>query len=176
MSEVKKYKLQKGLPGFEAGTVFDKSSLDSHNRAVDYISPRGGRSHARRHWIADLLSVQYDNLEWFEPVDETPKRWQPEHDEKYYYVDSYPYQLGQDVDTMIWNGSRIDTACYELGNCFRTEQQAKAAAEAIKGVLAYMQAPYTDEQPAMTQAPRFGTDFILDVHKARAAVQESGDA
>ena len=58
------------------------------------------------------------------------ERWKPEHGETYYYTDS----IGA-VDDYKWTDDPADRLYYESGNCFKTEEEAEAAAEKVKALL-----------------------------------------
>ena len=66
------------------------------------------------------------------------ERWMPEYGETYYFVDS----LGH-VSSYTWEGDSVDCECYEFGNCFKTEAEAKATAEKVKALLLSLR----EEQP-----------------------------
>lgn len=57
-------------------------------------------------------------------------RWMPKRGEGYYYFD-----WGGDVIKLEWEGASDDLDCYHFGNCFRTHEEAKVAAEKVKKLL-----------------------------------------
>lgn len=50
--------------------------------------------------------------------------WKPEYDEWYFYVSGYGI-----VGSNVWINDYIDNGYYEIGNCFKTEEEAKFALE-----------------------------------------------
>jgi len=67
-----------------------------------------------------------------EPI-ETEQRWQPTYLVKYWYIGSNDGQFF--VADFHWGNDNVDFVNYDTGNCFKTEQEAKKAAEAIKQYL-----------------------------------------
>ena len=57
---------------------------------------------------------------------EIPKRWKPEHCEKYYFILSDGYVISKLNFMHIEDKSR-----YDLGNCFKTEEEAKKVKEEL---------------------------------------------
>ena len=55
------------------------------------------------------------------------KVWKPEENEKYYYLYSY----GK-IDEDTWDNTNTDRIRYEIGNCFKTREEAKFAIERLK--------------------------------------------
>lgn len=53
--------------------------------------------------------------------------WKPEYDEWYFYVSGYGI-----VGSNVWINDCIDNGYYEIGNCFKTEEEAKFALEKLK--------------------------------------------
>lgn len=64
------------------------------------------------------------------------ERWKPESGEWYWYVgsDIVPYEDQ-------WENFYLDGDYYESGNCFRTEEETKAAAEKVKALLLSLHEP-----------------------------------
>ncbi len=60
-----------------------------------------------------------------------PKVWKPADNEKYYII-------GHDGDVcdFNWYDDESDNGMYDIGNCFKTEEEAEFAAEAIKTYVA----------------------------------------
>lgn len=59
------------------------------------------------------------------------ERWKPiQEGEPYYYVDT-----NLQVMKVIWCGDELDKGRYEIGNCFRTPEEAEEKAEQIKKIL-----------------------------------------
>lgn len=59
-------------------------------------------------------------------------RWKPKDRQRYYYV---TLGTSSDVDWHAWDNDRIDNDLYQSGNCFKTEEEAKAKLEQIKKLL-----------------------------------------
>lgn len=55
------------------------------------------------------------------------KVWKPKENETYYYV-----RTNGTVTTADWTNDRFDNVTYVLGNCYRTEKEAKFALEKQK--------------------------------------------
>ena len=53
--------------------------------------------------------------------------WKPEYDEWYFYVSGYGI-----VGSNVWINAYIDNGYYEIGNCFKTEEEADFALEKLK--------------------------------------------
>lgn len=53
--------------------------------------------------------------------------WKPEYDEGYFYVSGYGI-----VGSNVWINAYIDNGYYEIGNCFKTEEEADFALEKLK--------------------------------------------
>jgi hypothetical protein len=62
---------------------------------------------------------------------ETEQRWKPKLGEKYWVISmTFDFQIGW----LLWD-NYLDDKYYKSGNCFKTEQEAQKAAEAIKQYL-----------------------------------------
>lgn len=53
--------------------------------------------------------------------------WKPEYDEWYFYVSGYGV-----IGSNVWINDYTDNGYYEIGNCFKTEEEAKFALEKTK--------------------------------------------
>lgn len=58
------------------------------------------------------------------------ERWKPEVGEKFWWTTP-----NGTVHSFIWSGNGHDRACFDFGNCFRTESDALAARERVKKAL-----------------------------------------
>ena len=121
---MKRYKLLKDLPVAKAGTIF-------------WLNDDG-------HLCADILQ-DYDNVvvyskndldkfpniltDWFEEIKE-PTRWKPEAYQKYYFASS----SGIAHHDFWTNSSDIDDGRFEIGNCFKTREEAERVAEYLKAL------------------------------------------
>jgi hypothetical protein len=76
----------------------------------------------------------WDNGKWAETIApiETEQRWKPEKGQLYYYVN---WSQKDKIGSFTWVSDETDADFYELGNCFKTEQEAQKVAEAIKQYL-----------------------------------------
>ena len=71
----------------------------------------------------DYTTIDFSNL----LKRQEPKRWRAELKEKYYYLSMY-----FDVCSLSEDYSNIDTKLYNLGNYFRTKEEAQNAADKLK--------------------------------------------
>lgn len=58
------------------------------------------------------------------------ERWKPEFDEMYWNI-----LADGEVILFCWRDDEIDRTYFNFGNCFRTEEEAEAAAEKVKDLL-----------------------------------------
>lgn len=116
---IKYYRLRKNLPAFKAGT-------ECYIEEAGNMVPCRGISYVIVH--KDQLEKNPNILtDWFEEVNEST-RWKPETEQKYYYADS-----DGSVDSDIWcDYSAIDDDRFDIGNCFKTEEEAEKAVEKLK--------------------------------------------
>ena len=114
---MKRYKLKKCLPTFDAGDVFYISDAGSLFREGDNIPAYS--------WTT-LEKFPNIMTEWFEEIKE-PTRWKPELGEKYYLSDS-----NGSVYDSVWSNDYIDRSRFEIGNCFQTKEEAEQAVEKLK--------------------------------------------
>jgi hypothetical protein len=63
------------------------------------------------------------------PEEPAPK-WEPEKNEKYYYITDTG-----NISTMHWDYAEFDRRIFAFGNCFQTREAAEQAREAIKVAL-----------------------------------------
>lgn len=116
---MKRYKLKKDTPAFKAGT-------ECYIEEAGNMVPCRGISYTIVH--KDQLEKNPNILtDWFEEIKEQT-RWRPEKFQNYYHLggDGFVYS-----DTWA-NGSAVDNGRFEIGNCFKTEEEAKRAAERLK--------------------------------------------
>lgn len=126
---MKRYKLVKNLPTFNAGDVF-------------YLNEAGSLIHESDNVVAySWITIdKFPNIltDWFEEIKE-PTRWKPEDKETYYYVGNTG-----DVYSSNWNYFTIDQGRFDIGNCFKTEEEAERAVEYLKA-LAVVRGDATSE-------------------------------
>lgn len=58
------------------------------------------------------------------------RRWEPKENDSYYYIDN-----DGDIVPDTWDEFTADDDRYDFGNCFRTEEEARAMAEKVKKLL-----------------------------------------
>ena len=122
---MKRYKLKRDLPTFSLGDEFILKEgiglqhvLEGCDGAIIYT---------------EATIEKFPNIltDWFEEIKE-PTRWKPEKFQNYYYVggDGFVYS-----DTWA-NGSAVDNGRFEIGNCFKTEEETKRVVEYLKALAA----------------------------------------
>ena len=118
---MKRYKLKKDTPAFKAGT-------ECYIEEAGNMVPCRGISYTIVH--KDQLENNPNILsEWFDEIEESI-RWKPEMSQKYYRIgsDGFVYD-----DTWV-NDSAVDNGRFEIGNCFKTEEEAKRVIEYLKAL------------------------------------------
>lgn len=83
---------------------------------------------SRHEWVDKGDPCWY---EWCEYRVKPEEPWKPKEDETFYVVN----EMGYAEDRMWMNGRASLNDCYAIGNCFRTREEAKAAAERVKAAL-----------------------------------------
>ena len=68
--------------------------------------------------------------DWFEEIKDESTRWKPEMGQTYYHLggDGFIYD-----DTWA-NDSAVDNGRFEIGNCFKTEEEARRVREYLKAL------------------------------------------
>ena len=115
---MKRYRLLKDTPTIKAGTIFEEvvSDFDKLKELVR-ITPLGAKTSPQ--WtIQDINNFD----EWFEKVEEAD--WKPKKGDEYWTV----YEEGS-ISKSTWNDDCVDKGRYRMGNCHRTEDDAKHAKE-----------------------------------------------
>ena len=116
---MKRYLLKKDTPAFKAGT-------ECYIEEAGNMVPCRGISYTIVH--KDQLEKNPNILtDWFEEVKE-PTRWKPEMGHDYYYIsgDGHVYDNS-------WDDSQfVDRGRFEIGNCFRTKEEAERVVEKLK--------------------------------------------
>jgi hypothetical protein len=64
-------------------------------------------------------------------INDTSEQWVPENEETYFFVETD----GEVAETYFLNNHPQDTARWKIGNCFKTYEEAKAAAERVRRAL-----------------------------------------
>lgn len=68
--------------------------------------------------------------DWFEEVEDPNGIWKPKMGDEYYYI--LQYGLCGRVSRAPWENNDSDKLAYEIGNVFRTEEEAEKAVEWLK--------------------------------------------
>lgn len=119
---MKRYKLKKATPAFKAGT-------ECYIEEAGHMVPCRGISYTIVH--KDQLEKNPNILtDWFEEIEEQT-RWKPKNGETYYRVgsDGRIYDDTWDDSLSITDSERL-----EIGNCFKTEEEAEQVAEYLKAL------------------------------------------
>ena len=118
---MKRYKLKKETPAFKAGT-------ECYIEEAGNMVPCRGISYTIVH--KDQLEKNPNILsDWFEEINEST-RWKPDVDQEYYYLVS-------DVsvrDDTFDDDFELDQDRFEVGNCFKTKEEAEQVAEYLKAL------------------------------------------
>lgn len=82
-------------------------------------------------WYATPFDIFFSlKLNIIKEKDETPKKWEPYLEEKYFYVTS-----AGEVSESDWFDLAVDNLRLAFGNVFKTREEAEAKAEEVKVVL-----------------------------------------
>ena len=79
------------------------------------------------------------------------ERWKPECEDWYYYITNRG-----EIEHYPWVDDACDYEYYEYGNCFKTEEEAKAAAEKVKALLLSLHEPVAK----CNQLPKLTTEVF----------------
>lgn len=117
---MKRYKLLKDLAGLKAGSIL-------------YLNELGNLVAEDKTTIVFLANFihHYSLLDsdWLEEIPEEYKRWRADRHDWYWYVGACG-AVSDDPDS----GVSIDDMRYELGNYFKTKEEAQKAAEWLKAL------------------------------------------
>lgn len=117
-------KLLKDLGGRDSYSLYD----DGTNENIYYfIGPDGeicGVS-KEEHTLYSFIKEFYKEIKL--------ERWKPKNEDCYYYLDDRLRIIKSIVN--CWYGEDADNSRYELGNCFKTPEEAEVASNKIKEVL-----------------------------------------
>lgn len=117
---MKRYKLKRNLPTFNAGDVFYLSEVGNLIRESDNV-PAYSRT--------TLDKFQNILTDWFEEIDES-NRWRPKKNHIYYCISGDCY-VAEDT----WYGGQcVDDDRFEIGNCFQTREEAERTVEYLKAL------------------------------------------
>lgn len=73
----------------------------------------------------DLDLIQFLNDE-FEIIEEESKIWKPKDGEEYYVINAE-----SEIEKRYWNNDEYDIGSYQMGNCFKTKEEAEKEKEKI---------------------------------------------
>lgn len=125
--------------------VYIKGSAERGNEVIKFLENLGGyncysldgHNSNNYYFIAPDGTIQgtYPASSIFSFVKEFYKeidlpRWKPEYEGSYYFIND----RGKITPTM-WESTNSDDLRYELGNCFRTPQEAETARDKIEELL-----------------------------------------
>lgn len=114
---MKRYKLVKDLPTFKAG---DKFHLSINGNLVHDES---GEVAYMKHTLKKFPNILED---WFEEIEDAGP-WRPKDGERYWTISG----LG-DCHETSWDDNGLDLARYDIGNYFKTREDAVKATEWLK--------------------------------------------
>lgn len=116
---MKRYKLKRDLPTFNAGDVFYLSEVGNLIRESDNVPAYS--------WTT---IDNYPNIltDWFEEIKEST-RWKPEMGQKYYFLDGGGFAYDN-----RWDDDSVDNGRFEIDNCFKTEEEAEQVVEYLKAL------------------------------------------
>jgi len=121
---MKHYKLLKDLPTFKAGDEFETSNRGDLVFVRGTEEPKDGKTLVA---YAGSTLEKFPNIltDWFEEIEESKnERWRAKENGEYYFVDDWG-----DVDYNYDAGFRPNNFRYDIGNYFKTEEEAKACKE-----------------------------------------------
>lgn len=114
---MERYKLIKDLPTFKVG---DKFHLSINGNLVHDES---GEAAYMKHTLKKFPNILED---WFEKIEDAGP-WRPKDGERYWTISG----LG-DCHEASWNDNGLDLARYDIGNYFKTREDAVKATEWLK--------------------------------------------
>ena len=80
-----------------------------------------------RNWVTALETPKKPPINHQETTKET---WKPSEGDNYFFINAFAV-----VDSQKWEGWSSDNGLLDIGNCFRTKEEALAKAEQIKKLL-----------------------------------------
>ena len=129
---MKRYKLLKDLPTFRAGDLFELRD----DGCLYWV--RGWRNPDEvKYWDKEVIAYHKNTLkffpnilaDWFEEIKEST-RWKPEKFQTYCHVGGD----GRVYDDTWVNDSAVDNGRFEIGNCFKTVEEAERVVEYLKAL------------------------------------------
>lgn len=124
----KYYKLLKDLPTFKKGDLFRLSDEGNLSLEKSDFNPQKSQVLVYDHYTLE----HFPNIlkDWFEEVEGPNGRWKPKEGDKYYYIRSYGYDGA--VIRSRWTNDYFNRVGNEIGNVFRTKEEAEKAVEWLK--------------------------------------------
>lgn len=113
---MKKYRLKKDLPNIKEGTII------TTNEDGDYVNDENNA-----HLGLSYVPEHYPNF--FEPVEDKPKRWRAENN-MYWFICE-----GGEVGDNFEANTVFDDKLYDTGNYFQTKEEAEQEAKWIGAAL-----------------------------------------
>lgn len=115
---MKRYKLLKDLPTFEAGDLFYIS------QSGDLVQDGGMYNDTLAYTEQTLRLFPNILAEWFEKISESTSgiHWRPQKGEKYWIS-----HLGGNVSYLVWTGYPDDYNYYNLGRIYHTKEACEKA-------------------------------------------------
>lgn len=98
---------------FKDDTKFRNATPEEIQELNDQLAAEGKR------WNPDTMQIE-------------KLRWKPNKNDIYYYISS----VGWFITSETWDNWTYDIEHYEMGNCFKTKEEAEAKLEQIKQILA----------------------------------------
>lgn len=121
---MKRYKLKKDLPTFNAGEIFYLSDTGNlfdrnflHAKSSDIV-----------YSFKEIEKFPNILTDWFEEVKE-PTRWKPKMHQVYRYINT-----DSSVSGSTWTNDYFDNGRFEIGNCIKTEEEAERVKEYLKAL------------------------------------------
>lgn len=119
----------------------------------------------------DLIKALFDKCcERIKPkvVEVKRKVWKPQIGEHYWYICD-----DGNISTITWCGSKLDADRYKLGNCFRTEEEAKFAREKKKVEVELEQYAKEHNDPEKEEWDGFNEHFGILYNCCRSDLDKS---
>lgn len=129
---MKKYKLLKDLPLYPAGTICEIRKQDDslYFDGSESVVKVEVDSLVEIMSIVELRAIRDEGKfsEWFEEVEDS-KVWEPKEDEYFYCLDTEGcYGVHRNYKSIVEDGM------FEIGNCFKTAEEAEKAVEKLKAL------------------------------------------
>lgn len=107
-----------GLPTFSGGTLYILGFHRDEDKNVQIVSKED----------AELIKQKVDAINEKYGI---PKRWRAKKGEQYWFINGCYFDIFETTD----NYEQFDKTQYELGNYFKTKEEARAKLDKIKQIL-----------------------------------------